>query len=151
MGKWSAYGKKFCAEWEKETGLKEWIRRVSGDEKNAFCRFCRCEMRAHHGDLVAHSKTEKHRKNATPFSNTRTLFDAGVSSVKVDTSVKVAELKLAAHIVCHSSGHTVDHLGEIIRDVSGKNIQLHRTKCAALIRRVLGRAMQLGRASEGHR
>ena len=73
MGKWSAYGKKFCAECEKETGLKEWIRRVSGDEKKAFCRFCRCEMRAHHGDLVAHSKTETHRKNATPFSNTRTL------------------------------------------------------------------------------
>ena len=35
-------------------------------------------MRAHYGDLVAHSKTGKHRKNATPFSSTRTLFDADV-------------------------------------------------------------------------
>ena len=71
-----------------------------------------------------------------------TLFDAGVSSVKVDTSVKVAELKPAARIACHSSVHTVDHLGEMVRDVSGKNIQLRRTKCAALTRHVIGRAMQ---------
>ena len=51
-------------------------------------------MRAHHIDLVAHSKMEKHCKNATPFFSTRTLFDAGVSSVKVDTSLKVGELKV---------------------------------------------------------
>ena len=76
-------------------------------------------MRAHHCDLVAHSKTGKHRKNATLFSSTRTLFDAGVSSVRVDASVKVTELKLAAHIACHSSVHTVDHFGDIVRDVSG--------------------------------
>ena len=53
-------------------------------------------MRAHHGDLAAHGKTEKHRKNDTPFSSSRTLVDAGVSSVKIDTSVKVAKLKLRA-------------------------------------------------------
>ena len=47
-------------------------------------------MHAHHGDLVAHSKTGNHHKNATPFSSTRTLFDAGVSSVSVDTSVRVS-------------------------------------------------------------
>lgn len=67
------------------------------------------------GDLVQHEKTEKLRKNAAPFFSTRSLFDAGVSSIKVDTSIKGAELK---HITCHSSVQTSDHLGEIFRDVS---------------------------------
>ena len=39
--------------------------------------------------LLTHGKTEKHRRNSAPFSNIQTLFDADVSSVKVDTSVKV--------------------------------------------------------------
>ena len=51
-------------------------------------------MHAHHGDLGAHGKTEKHRRNTAPFSNIHTLIDADVTSVKLDTSVKVSELKL---------------------------------------------------------
>ena len=62
----------------------------------------------------------------------------GVQCKAVDNSVKVAELKLAAHIACHSSIRTVDHLGEIVKDVSGKDIALHRTKCTAPVKRVLG-------------
>ena len=75
-------------------------------------------MELHEGDLVQNEKTEKHRKNAAPFFSTRSLFDAGVSSIKVDTSIKGAELKLTVHITCHSSVETSDHLGEIFRDVS---------------------------------
>jgi len=61
----------------------------------------------------------------------------GVQRKAVDNSVKVAELKVAAHIACHSSIRTVDHLGEIVKDVSGKDIALHGTKCTALVKRVL--------------
>ena len=53
-------------------------------------------MHAHHGDLGAHGKTEKHPRNAAPFSNTHTRFDAGVSLVKVGTSVKMSELIIRA-------------------------------------------------------
>ena len=59
----------------------------------------------------------------------------------MDNSEKIAELKLAAHIACHSSIATVDHLGEIVKNISGKDISLHRTKCSALIKKALGPAV----------
>lgn len=61
-GKWGKYGKKYRKEWETEKGLKEWIRSVPNDDRKAFCKYCNCEVRAHHGDLVAHAATEKHKK-----------------------------------------------------------------------------------------
>lgn len=138
MSKWSKYKKKYNKEWEKEDGLKEWILSVVGDETVASCKFCRTTIRAHHTDLVSHSKTEKHKKNATPFSNMRTLFQTGVSKIKASNTIKANELKLAVHIACHSSIRTVDHLGEVVKEISCKDLSLHRTKCTALITKVLG-------------
>ena len=60
---------------------------------------------------------------------------------QVDNTEKIAELKLAAHIACHSSIATVDHLGEIVKNISGKDISLHRTKCSALIKKALSPAV----------
>lgn len=68
-------------------------------------------MRAHHTDLQRHTLTNKHKLNAAKGSATRTLFDVGCSSRQVDNTGRTAELKLAAHIVCHSSIATIDHLG----------------------------------------
>lgn len=141
MSKWAKYSKKYNKEWEKEDGLKEWILSVPGDEKHAACKFCKTTVRAHHADLVNHSKTEKHKKNATPFSNMRTLFQSGISKIKASNAVKASELKLAAHIACHSSIRTVDHLGELVKDISCKDLSLHRTKCTALVNKVLGPSM----------
>ena len=55
------------------------------------------------------------KQNAAKLSSARTLFDVGCSSKQVDNTEKIAELKLAAHIACHSSIATVDHLGEIVK------------------------------------
>ena len=129
--------KKYCKDWEKEEILKEWISSVQGDDQKAYCKYCKTEIRAHHGDLVPHAKTEKHKRNERPFSSSRTLFDMGCQSIKVDNSLKATEIKIAAHIACHSSLKTVDHLGELFKDVSGKDIKLHRTKCTALTKYVL--------------
>ena len=143
-GKWAKYGKKYTKEWESENGIKEWIERVAGDDTKAFCRYCKTEIRAHHSDLQNHSKTEKHIRNAAPFSScrVRTLFDSGITTVRIDRSVKLAELKMAAHIACHSSILTVDHLGELVGEIAQKDIKLHRTKCSALIKNVIGPDMQ---------
>ena len=113
------------------------IQSVAGDATKAFCRHCKCEIRAHHADLQRHAATTKHKENAAKLSSARTLFDVGCSSKQVDNTEKIAELKLAAHIACHSSIATVDHLGEIAKNFSGKNISLHRTKCLALIKKAL--------------
>ena len=67
------------------------------------------------------------------------MVDLGVRKVaQPDITVKSSELKLALHIACHSSVLTVDHLGELTKEISGKDIALHRTKCTALITRVFG-------------
>lgn len=54
---------------------------------------------------------------------------------------KIAELKLAAYIACHSAVRGVDHLGELIKDIfpcdATVNIRLHRTKCSVLIKNVI--------------
>ena len=54
------YEKKYSKEWE--SGLKDWIRPQVGDNTKAFCRFCKCEVRAYHADLIQHAGTEKHKK-----------------------------------------------------------------------------------------
>ncbi|CAL9699734.1 unnamed protein product [Knipowitschia caucasica] len=137
-GKWGKYQKRYRKEWESERGIKEWIRSVPNDDRKAFCKFCKSEMRAHHNDLLMHAATVKHKKNATPFSNARTLFDTGCSVQTTHAAVKEAELTLAAHVACHSSILTVDHLGCVVEDISKKNINMHRTKCTALINSVIG-------------
>ena len=84
-----------------------------------------------------HAATTKHKQNADKLSSANTLFDVGCSSKQVDSTEKIAELKLAAHIACHSSIATVDHLVEIVKNISGKDISLHRTKSSALIKKAL--------------
>ena len=141
MSKWPKYGKKYSKHWEKEDGLKEWISSVPGDDYHAACKFCKSTIRAHHTDLINHSQTEKHKKNALPFSNMRTLFSSGISKIKVNNTLKAAELELAVHIACHSSIKTIDHLGVLVKKISCKDISLHRTKCTALVNKVLGPSM----------
>ena len=85
--------------------------------------------------MQRHAATTKHKQNAAKLSSARTLFDVGCSNKQVDKTEKIIELKLAAHIACHSSIATVDHLGEIVKNISGKDISPHRTKCSALIKK----------------
>ena len=39
------------------------------------------ELRAHHADLIAHSKTTKHQPNAAPFSIAWLLYVVGVKRI----------------------------------------------------------------------
>ena len=80
IGKWAKYGKQYSKEWEKDPILKPWIQSVAGDATKAFCRHCKCEIRAHHAHLQRHAATTKHKQNAAKLSSARTLFDVGCSS-----------------------------------------------------------------------
>lgn len=64
---WGKYGKKYNKSWETEEGLKTWILPVAETNRLAYCKFCRCTLRAHHSDLLQHMKTEKHKKNIDKF------------------------------------------------------------------------------------
>ncbi|KAF7243769.1 hypothetical protein EYD10_10022 [Varanus komodoensis] len=165
IGKWAKYGKRYCGDWEGEAGLKDWVQRVPGDDSKAACKYCICEIRTHHSDLVAHSKTKKHKKHVAllsqpsqavgkypfEFDVRRSLqieksvaFETEQDEVKhaeMNESVNVCALKMAAHIACHMSIFTVDHLGCIIGGIAEKDISLHRTKCSAIIRDIIGPAV----------
>ena len=56
-------------------------------------------------------------------------------------ATKVAELKLAVNVACHSAIRSVDHLGEVLKEVfpcdATAQLRLHRTKCGALIKNVV--------------
>ena len=67
--KWSKYGRKYSKAWEEEKELKGWVTAVVGDDSQASCRVCRCTLRAHHADLLQHSRTEKHKKNTVKFAS----------------------------------------------------------------------------------
>ena len=59
-----------------------------------------------------------------------------------DYKLKAAELQLTIAIVCHCSIRAVDHLGEVTKLHSGidsvfSNLQLHQTKCTALLKNVV--------------
>ena len=144
MGKWAKYGKSYCKEWERDKKLKDWVQPVSGDTGKAACKYCKTVIRAHYNDLSNHADTSKHKRNARPGSNVRTLFDVGVKvTPELNNTNKEVELKLAAHIACHSSIATIDHLGEIVKNISNYNsISIHRTKCSALIKNVLSKTMR---------
>ena len=62
------YEQKFRKEWMQDNLLKDWIAAVVGDDSKAFCKFCRCEIKAKYQDLKQHKETKKHM-SACPFKN----------------------------------------------------------------------------------
>ena len=122
-----------CREvWEKEGGMKDWTRPQVGDDTKASCRFCKCEIRAHHADLIQHAGTEKHKKTAPSLS--MRLTEIGFTSSKPNETRQANELKIATYVACHTSISAVDHLSELIGPTStDKEIKIHRTKYTALI------------------
>lgn len=79
----------------------------------------------------------------TLFCHTFCFFFLGFRSKSNES--KIIDLKLAAHVACHSSVKTIDHLGEVLKS-TGKNsklydLKLHRTKCSKIICRVLAPCM----------
>lgn len=108
--KWGKYGKKYNKEWEKESGLKDWIRPQMGDVSKAVCRFCTCEIRAHHADLLQHANTEKHKKHCVAFST------MDVTALKHETDQR--DEPTAGSWVTPS--HAVDHLDHLRGSTDGE-------------------------------
>ncbi|XP_071580219.1 uncharacterized protein [Temnothorax nylanderi] len=153
MGKYSKYTKKYNEDWEKEPIFSHWLQRTSEvlineGKPEAYCKLCRTTLRPHRTDLMDHTKAKKHKQaeSALPSrkgSGQTILQSYGFKSKTVE--LKIIDLKLAAHVACHSSVKTVDHLGVLLKNI-GKDsklneLRLHRTKCSKLICRVLAPCM----------
>lgn len=111
-----------------------------GDQSKAMCRYCKMEICAHHGNLLQHANTDKHKKNSKPFSSTR-LTDISFTVSYPSTINQKAELQLASYIACHTAVSSVDHLGELVNSAFKKDLSIHRTKYTALINNVIAPCM----------
>lgn len=108
--------------------------------KEAFCSVCTTVLRAHHGDLLSHSKTLKHVSKMKCLEvQTQPKLSAYGKNVwfiyiawticshifiilgvcNVSRKNKHIDIMLAVHIATHSSIRSIDHLGEMLK-VFGK-------------------------------
>lgn len=113
----------------------------------AFCKLCVSPLRAHKTDLEKHMKTKTHKDKEIRFSKTQPkLASFGYSSNKDTLSnEKIMDIKMSTYIAAHSSIRSIDHLSEVLKTCGIgsplENIQLHRSKCSAIIKNVLEPAM----------
>lgn len=67
------------------------------------------------------------------------VFNCIGITVKSDEQ-KIRDLKLSMYIANHSAIRSIDHLGELLKNIGGsefQNLELHRTKCSMLIMNVI--------------
>ncbi|KAL3197743.1 hypothetical protein MRX96_044749 [Rhipicephalus microplus] len=144
MGKWAKYARNYKKEWEKEPDFKDWLS-PSNSGDMAYCRACKVELRPHVQDLKLHSTRVKHANNmkrsAGPAAGPLASFVDRRPREPCSSSsddLKVAELRLAAHLAVHGSFLTADHLTPVISgcfsdSVLASAVTLGRTKCAVLV------------------
>lgn len=113
-----------------------------------YCKACKCKLRPHVQDLKVHVTRHKHIQNMKSMklaSVTRPIdshFKPGPSK-PTSTQLKIAELRLAAHVAVHSSLCSADHLAPLLASTFPESnvavgVTLGRTKCTALVSKVLG-------------
>ena len=59
--------------------------------------------------------------------------------------MKEDDIILSAHIACHSSTNSVDHLCELLKDIGKKSfedLKLHGTKTSMIIKNVIGKSLE---------
>lgn len=90
--------------------------------------------------MIRHTKSKLHL-NASSKINIRPGNRITKHVKVISSEAKIMDLMIAAHIACHSSITSVDHLGELLNNLKitsrGNCIRQHRTKCTALIKNVI--------------
>lgn len=112
---------------------------------------CKVYLRAHKADLLKHSKTGTHiRKFKALHPNDHHQSTLNTHIVIQSNEEKKNDITLAVFIATHTSLRSIDHLGEILKNIgkqskcSMQNLRLHRTKCSALIKHVIGPSLLEG-------
>lgn len=65
------YKQCYRPEWEEKKEFKEWLQRADKDKSKAFCKYCKCLVTSKLSALQMHAASQKHLKNAEPFSAAR--------------------------------------------------------------------------------
>lgn len=136
------YHQKFRKEWLKDPHLKDWlIDHVTEKGSVPKCKFCHCLLAPKLCDLKAHANTNKHQRNAEPFSKTRqpTL---PFQSQRKTTASQIAEGRMAMFVAAHTAVATCDHLNNLCKgcftdSTTASMVQMKRSKCSGIIKNIL--------------
>ena len=132
-------GRKYNKAWEKSY---PWLK-CAGDSQSGYCVMYKVNVISKLSNSSAHEKTKKHPEK---ISNTSlSSLDKFICN-KSTHEEKIAEIELSLSIACHSSIRSIDHISEMIKKC-GKNsvlgnINLHRTKCTAIIKNVISASLK---------
>ncbi|XP_075744327.1 uncharacterized protein LOC142803108 [Rhipicephalus microplus] len=105
----------------------------------AYCKVCDCKLRPHLQDLQLHTTRNKHVENikrmklAAVTKPIDSHFKPGPSK-PTGMELKVAELRLAAHVAVHSSLSTADHLAPLLANALHNSTLSEEEKNQMLVR-----------------
>lgn len=138
------YTQKFRMEWLKDKLFEDWLQSKPGKDGTlcAECKFCRCTLGSRYSDLKNHCQSKKHIDAANMLSPAR---QKTITFPKLNTVVKSksAEGSAALFVAEHCSFLATDHFCMVCKTMFtdsaiAKDFQMHRTKCSAKIKNVLG-------------
>lgn len=133
---WSKYPKLYRSEWEQVPELKDWL---TGGEDGAKCKVCNTALRPQLADLKRHAETQKHQTQVQAKRFQPSILTFRPTADHPSVKKKRLELRIALQSACCTTFRSVDSLGSILEDELGKDkFKMHRTKCTALVRKVLG-------------
>ncbi len=140
MPKSKVFQRHFNDDWLTDPDFKRWLKKSDLSSDKAFCKVCRKEIRAHIADLRQHAAGAKHQKAISAQHFQPKVSELAKKEImSEEMKRRKRELRFALFTACKTSFRCIDTLGEIIQDEFGKDkIQLHRTKCTALVKKVLG-------------
>jgi hypothetical protein len=136
----------FVQGWLKLPIFANWLeknKKKKGGHDMAYCRICDADLTAHKTELVRHAKSTKHLKRSQEIASNKE-FTKLVPDVKVEDSIKRAEIKLAALVAENNLPFTVmDKLTPLIKDICpdskiAEKLALRRTKTTTIIKQTLG-------------
>jgi hypothetical protein len=146
------YKQRFVKDWLKSPEFKDWLAEDPKNPSRAYCKPCGCYMNAKKKDLVDHKKSNKHRMSSSAdLTSHQPSIAASISACDArklkEKRVRVAQLKIVAYIAEHSAIRSVDHLCDMLPCLDDssdilRKIHCRRTKCAAVITKVLSPCMR---------
>ena len=89
MSQSKLYQQKYRKEWEANTAFKGWLKPFIGDDKRAYCSYCKVDFCAKLSDVKKHSSTQKHILKAKPYSSAQTTLPFMVSKIGTKQKKKI--------------------------------------------------------------
>jgi hypothetical protein len=132
----SKYFKQYRKDWEDLPECKNWL---SGEGDTAHCKLCKADLRPHLADLKKHALGKKHLSfvQAKNFQPAVSLFKP-LEDLPTNKKRRM-ELRIALQTAVCASFRSLDSLGSILEQELGRGcFQMRRTKCIALVKKVLG-------------